>query len=262
MTVETSSDVRVSTRGAVDDEAAKRVAEQVAGVVHLASAPVLDAHAELHQHPNPSVERPALAKATVDVGGSPVRAQAAASTMGEAIDLLQARLRHRLEVVRSRLGARQRRGAAAEHGEWRHGDSPAHRGEFYPRPPEEREVIRQRAYDNEPRSLEEAFYQLHVLDYDFLLFVDAGTGLDSLLYHPKRGSFPHLARAADSTPPPARLVDTVIDSQTAPQLSLDQARSLLEGSDAPFAFYRDAGTGRGNVLYRRFDGHYGLATPA
>ncbi|MBO1414556.1 sigma 54 modulation/S30EA ribosomal C-terminal domain-containing protein, partial [Streptomyces sp. FH025] len=32
--------------------------------------------------------------------------------------------------------------------------------------------------------------------------------------------------------------------------------------DQPFVFYTDTSTGRGNVLYRRYDGHYGLITPA
>ena len=33
-------------------------------------------------------------------------------------------------------------------------------------------------------------------------------------------------------------------------------------SDEPFLLFRNADTGRGNVLYRRYDGHYGLVTPA
>jgi len=30
----------------------------------------------------------------------------------------------------------------------------------------------------------------------------------------------------------------------------------------PFVFFADTGTGRGNILYHRHGGHYGLITPA
>jgi hypothetical protein len=29
----------------------------------------------------------------------------------------------------------------------------------------------------------------------------------------------------------------------------------------PFTFFVDAGTGRGRLIYHRYDGHYGLITP-
>jgi Sigma 54 modulation/S30EA ribosomal protein C terminus len=29
-----------------------------------------------------------------------------------------------------------------------------------------------------------------------------------------------------------------------------------------YRFFRDATTGRGNVVYRRYDGHFGLLAPA
>jgi Sigma 54 modulation/S30EA ribosomal protein C terminus len=37
---------------------------------------------------------------------------------------------------------------------------------------------------------------------------------------------------------------------------------LLEASGQPFLFFVDAETGRGNVLYHRYDGHYGLIVPS
>ncbi|MEV7189390.1 sigma 54 modulation/S30EA ribosomal C-terminal domain-containing protein [Kitasatospora sp. NPDC093102] len=47
-----------------------------------------------------------------------------------------------------------------------------------------------------------------------------------------------------------------------PCLTGAQARVRLDLSGLPFVFYTDAATGRGNVLYHRYDGHYGLITPA
>jgi len=43
----------------------------------------------------------------------------------------------------------------------------------------------------------------------------------------------------------------------APQHSTTSAVAALERSDSPFLVFRNAGTGRVNVLYRRKDGHYG-----
>ena len=35
----------------------------------------------------------------------------------------------------------------------------------------------------------------------------------------------------------------------------------LDASAEPHIFFANATTGRGNVLYRRYDGHYGLIVP-
>ncbi len=40
-----------------------------------------------------------------------------------------------------------------------------------------------------------------------------------------------------------------------------EAIQLLDGADWPFVFFRNPTTDRGNVIYRRYDGHYGLITP-
>jgi hypothetical protein len=36
----------------------------------------------------------------------------------------------------------------------------------------------------------------------------------------------------------------------------------LNETELPFRFFKDAESGRGSVMYRRFDGHYALLTPA
>jgi len=45
-------------------------------------------------------------------------------------------------------------------------------------------------------------------------------------------------------------------------LPLNEAEVLLDEGDEPFVFFAEPDTSRGQVLYRRFDGHYGLITPA
>ncbi|MBT2381356.1 sigma 54 modulation/S30EA ribosomal C-terminal domain-containing protein [Streptomyces sp. ISL-111] len=43
---------------------------------------------------------------------------------------------------------------------------------------------------------------------------------------------------------------------------MDGAAQRLRLTGLPFVFFHDTGTGRGSVLYHRYDGHYGLITPA
>jgi Sigma 54 modulation/S30EA ribosomal protein C terminus len=54
----------------------------------------------------------------------------------------------------------------------------------------------------------------------------------------------------------------VVPLPRARRLTLPAALGVLDHSDAPFVFFANTDTGRGNVLYRRHDGHYGLITPA
>ncbi|MER5635531.1 sigma 54 modulation/S30EA ribosomal C-terminal domain-containing protein [Kitasatospora sp. NPDC002227] len=44
-------------------------------------------------------------------------------------------------------------------------------------------------------------------------------------------------------------------------LAVGEAVKGLELGGWPSVFITDAATGRGNVLYHRYDGHYGLITP-
>jgi hypothetical protein len=48
----------------------------------------------------------------------------------------------------------------------------------------------------------------------------------------------------------------------APRLSITGAINRLEAAGQPFLFFVNAETGRGNLIYHRYDGHYGLIAPA
>lgn len=128
---------------------------------------------------------------------------------------------------------------------------------------EEREVVRRETYDNEALAVQEAVYELHLSDYDFLLSVDSETGEDSLLYAPVDGGYLRLARAAQpTTPGTASDEPPIVDSNPAPDMTPDQARERLDAGGEPFVFLREPTSGRDCVMYQRFDGHYGLITPA
>jgi hypothetical protein len=56
-------------------------------------------------------------------------------------------------------------------------------------------------------------------------------------------------------------VAVAVDDRPAPALTLVAARERLDVGPEPWVFFEDADTGRGHLLYRRYDGHYGLVTP-
>src|SRR6266540_4623054 len=55
-------------------------------------------------------------------------------------------------------------------------------GVLPPRPPEDRRIIRHKAFTLARCTLDEAAGELEDLDYDFHLFTECGTGQDSVLY--------------------------------------------------------------------------------
>ncbi len=83
--------------------------QKLGQLARLAPGPVLFARVKFDQAPDPAVQRPALVQATLDVNGRLVRARVAARRFDEAIDLLEARLRDRLERLAGRLRDRRRR---------------------------------------------------------------------------------------------------------------------------------------------------------
>ena len=143
----------------------------------LTHEPVLDAHVRLSEHGDPR-RWPAgcSPQANLDVNGRLVRAQVEGSTAREAIDQLEARLRHRLE--RSAEHWEAKRGGLprpAPH-EWRHQSEPTHRPDYFPRPDSDRRIMRHKSYSLPTCTVEEAAVEMEALDYDFHLFTEEGTG--------------------------------------------------------------------------------------
>jgi ribosome-associated translation inhibitor RaiA len=252
----------VSTHGAVSGAERSYAREKVAHVARFAPGPVLDVNIRLRQEKDPARERPAVAEASLDVDGRPVRSQVAAPTMREAIDLLEARLRRRLAHLANRARSRQLRHRDAGPGEWRHGDPPTHRPEYFDRPPEEREIVRHKTLVLAAESPDEAASDLELLDHDFLLFRNAETAEDNVIHRLPGGGYALIEPSKHVD----RLAGCVAPITSSPQvpgrMSLTDATGLLDLSAEPFVFFIDSRTGRGNVVYRRYDGHYGLVAPA
>ena len=251
---EESAPVEVTLRGHAgsgDGEYARAKVEQA---LSIAQPDVLHAHVVLEHRPDPAVGRPARAEATVEVRGATVRAHAVAPTMTEAVDELEDRLRRRLVHLRERTRSRHRwTGVASEH-EWRHGDQRREPLSYFPRPLESREVVRHKTFEPAAMTLDEAAFEMEMLDHDFYLFTDLDSGRPMLVHRLPDGGYGVRGGRAEGAVAP------VTAEPGPPGLSDTEARTRLDAGDEPFVFYVDSDSGEGRVLYRRYDGHYGLIT--
>lgn len=265
-------DVQLTTRGDVPTGSATYAVDKVRAVVGRVVRPVLSARVRLTLAPDPAVERPAMAQAVLDLDGHLLRAHTAAPTMREAIDGMEDRLVDQLD--RLVPDWESTRGAMPQPGQWRHSSVPTHRPEHYPRPPAERRVVRHKAFSLPRTTVDEAAFDMEMLDYDFYLFTDLDTGQDSVVYRDPRAGEPD----ADPAGPPYRLAQlTPVPGQRtperpsavafarspvpAPRLTVPEAADRLDLTGLPFVFFENVETGRGNLLYHRYNGHYGLITP-
>lgn len=251
--------VQTETRGRVPGDATELAVERVRAALRAAHEPVLFARVRLTAVADPAVERPAIAQANIDVNGRLIRVQAAAPTMRQAIDAIHDRLRVRLDHAARDWEAIRGREPRGGPGEWRHQSPHAHRPPYFPRPAEERAVIRHKSYTLKRLRPDDAVAEMNLLDYDFHLFTERDTGQDSVVYRSDEEY-----RLAQVDPRPDRLAGTsiTVSAHPAPTLTLSEAADRLNALGQPFLFFVDETTGRGNLIYHRYDGHYGLITPA
>jgi len=253
--------VRVDTHGRVPGHSRELAATSIGSLLQIAAEPVLSARVMLAVAADPAVARRAAAQVTVDMDGRIVRAQAAEQTMSAAIEQMKTRLRVRLGRAARNWAARRGTLPVSEPGEWRHHSVPAHRDAHFPRSAEEREVIRRASYAARAETPDEAADELDLLDYEFHLFTERSTAGDSLIYRATTGY--RLAMALQKPdglgPVPASMT---VSKLPAPHLTVEEAAERLEAMGLPFVFFVNPLTGRGNVIYHRYDGHYGLIVPA
>ncbi len=256
------SDVEIVVQGDLPESVTEYARDKVIALAEHLATPVLHARIRLTHQPDPAVARPVRAQANLDVNGRLVRAQVAATNGHEAVDLLVDRLRNRLVRLSQHWEALRGRRPSAEPHEWRHGAEPTHRLPYYPRPVEERQLIRHKSFAPARISSSEAAWEMDHMDYDFHLFTEDETGGDAVVYRGGSTGY-RLARLA-SGPTWLGLSDVpmTISPHPAARLTVAEARDRLEVAGLPFVFFAEASTGRGCVLYHRYDGHYGLITPA
>lgn len=133
--------------------------------------------------------------------------------------------------------------------------------------PEEGVITRRKSYPllvDEPTA---AVVVMDAMDYDAHLFTDGATGEDAVVYRAGPSGL-QLARQHRMHPPQrsgtaaAEPVPLTVNPHPTPTLTEAGAVEWLCGHGLPFVFFTDAATGRGPLLYRRYDGDLGLITAA
>jgi hypothetical protein len=94
--------IEIVSRGPVGERSRRRLRRELARLADEAPRTAVVVCGSLAYEENPSIARPALASATIDLGRRVVRAQVAAEGTASAIDLLVARLRRSLRDRRAR----------------------------------------------------------------------------------------------------------------------------------------------------------------
>ena len=181
MTQTTAMQVQTETWGDVPRHIVRFAADRVGSLLTWASEPVLFARIKLTMIADPTVQRPAIAQVTVDLNGRPLRAQAEGRIMHEAVDHACDRLR--IQMMRAARHWEAVRGGrpVPTPGEWRHQSPPSRRLPYYPRPADERDVVRRKSYALDRETPEEAAAEAELMDYHFHLFTERSTGQDSVI---------------------------------------------------------------------------------
>jgi hypothetical protein len=253
-------DVTVVTKGRVDAEAVDYARQKIDKTLRHGATPARRAVIHLTHEPDPARERPFIAEATIDRDGEAIRAHVGGDAMLEAIDLLDDRLRRRIDESESRKRALIMRHRDDGPGEWRHGSVPAERPRHFVRPVDDREIIRHKSFTVAQQTIDEAVFDLETLDHDFFLFRDERTGADAVVW--RLDGHYALIESDGSAPAPDTVADVEVRPIAVPTISVEAAEEILDGEDVSFVFFINEDTGRGNVVYWRYDGHYGLIEPA
>src|SRR5690606_6738133 len=89
-------DIELHVEDGIPDSVQDRAKTKIEELTRYASAPILHARLRLSRPRHPAVPRPVMAQANLDVNGRLLRAQVAAPTATEAVDLLDYRMRRQL----------------------------------------------------------------------------------------------------------------------------------------------------------------------
>ncbi|MGA5820957.1 sigma 54 modulation/S30EA ribosomal C-terminal domain-containing protein [Kitasatospora sp. NPDC094028] len=190
-----------------------------------------------------------LAQVNAEVDGRRIRVQATATGPGDPLDRVVEALRAR---IRAATGAWAPRPWAV----------PAVRAASVAAapPPDGAPRIARRKRPRLVRCTPEAAARtMDAMDYDIHLFTDPATGTDAVVYRVGPTGY-RLARTLPAGPAARRSSPITLSPHGAPRLTEEEAVDRLAAAELPFLFFAHPASGRGRVLYRRFDGHLGLVS--
>ncbi|MFP4074254.1 MAG: sigma 54 modulation/S30EA ribosomal C-terminal domain-containing protein [Actinomycetota bacterium] len=227
----------------------------------MAPAAVVSTRVKVKHYENRAPDQVSIAQASMDVSGIELRVEAAGATSSSALHAVGERLEKKLAGLADRLGGSDESASPLSGGLLQSEDDSSRPAFHYP-PPERRAVVRRKMYSPLDRlSVTEALFNLEALDYRFFLFTDAADDKTSIVYQDLDG--PALRKIDGSRGSGAHVPENIhVNEAEAPSITVADAVSLLNSSDMPFVFFRDRDRGRASVLYRRYDGHYGLLVPS
>ena len=252
--------VEVTSRGEVGERVRTDAREKLGALERLVNGPVLGARVVLSEERNPRIPDHGRAEAEIDLQGRVIRARATGPTVQAAVDEVAERLRRQLRrYVDVRIARRHEPGQKTA-AEWSLRTSSPPRWPVFQRPVEERQIVRRKSFAFGPMPVVEAADALEDLDHEFFLFHDVDSGADSVLYWRDDGLLamiepPHTRPAVDVSGPVRE------PSRFSSPIGLEVAVQEMNAVAHRFMFFENAATGRGNVIYRRADGNYGLIEP-
>ncbi|MFJ6619712.1 sigma 54 modulation/S30EA ribosomal C-terminal domain-containing protein [Kitasatospora sp. NPDC091335] len=220
------------------------LAEARARVAAAAAAPGVGTLVEALRIRLAAVAGGVLAQVNAEVDGRRVRVQAAAAGPGDSLDRVSEALRGRIRAVT---------------GAWAPRPWPGHRAAAPAGPAGETEltVVRRKEPSLVWCSPEAAARTMDAMDYDIHLFTDPATETDAVVYRVGPTGY-RLARTVAAGPAGRRTSPITLSPYGAPRLTEAQAVGRLAAAELPFLFFAHPASGRGRVLYRRFDGGLGL----
>jgi ribosomal subunit interface protein len=255
-------DVDVITRGPVAPEIADLARDKVGELDSAVQRPLTRARVVLQKEANPRIALSARAEGQVRFDGHVVRGRVEAESMRQAVDDLAERLRRQLRRHVDRLVTRRRVPAGVTEGQWQRAAWTPARPPRSWRAPGGREVIRRKTFALEPIGAVEAAADMVALDHEFYLFLDADTRTDSVVYRRDDGRPAVIAPPGSAVPDEGDQDPLRETSRYSEPLDFADAVSEMDALNHRFLFFTDASTGRGAVLYLRYDGHYGFIEPA
>ncbi|MER7245616.1 sigma 54 modulation/S30EA ribosomal C-terminal domain-containing protein [Kribbella sp. NPDC000426] len=238
----------MTLRGRLTEAAAAEAATAIIAVLSRCAAGITDSRLRLTGAN--CADGPGMVQVSVVVYGVPARVQVTAPSLVDAAATAATRLERLLSALTAPAGSAD----ASDFAHWPH---PKRRPLAIPFPGH---ITRLKVVKLQPITPATAIAAMHAMDYNLHLFTDADTGEDAAVC--RRGPAGHLLIRQHTTQPPGTPVPRlVIDSRPAAALTTEQAARRLTDHGLAHIFYTNQETGRGNVLYRRYDGNLGNLGP-
>ena len=250
--------VSVTARTPMSADQKRRAAERLEALEPLAQGRVLAARVRVQHDDNPRIAHAYHAEGEIDVNGRIVRARSVGPSTDAALDTLADGLGRQLRRAADRRTAHRHETGEAGLGQWRHADLPTKRPAFFPRPPQERRVIRRKTLALEPMTPVTAAADMLDLDHDFYLFRDARSGADAVIHRLREDGRLGLIEPAGASPTTDDRWLVAEPNRFSEPVDLQMAIEEMDAVEHRFLYYIERDSGRGSVIYRRYDGHYGV----